>query len=311
MSVAWMMRGFGLLLVLSLSAGCGVRSGEVRIAGHSDAVVHGLGPCDGSRGPLTIDPHKPVVVLVHGCHASAARFRSLAQVFELHGQQAACFEYDDRARIRRSAGALRSALEDLSAHLDGQDLVVLGHSQGGLVARAALAGEPIDTPSPLRLVTVSSPFNGIRAARDCGSRFLHIATLGLTVGICRVVTGAKWNEIHPHARTVLHPEPLARNVSAHLRVVTDERNTCRTLAADRRACLEDDFVFSIAEQDNRRMDADQRLQAAQVAAGHAEIVGNDALKPLKLIAILQEHEVMRPTPEDKRVALARLLERLF
>jgi pimeloyl-ACP methyl ester carboxylesterase len=298
--------------VLVLVASCGARTASLHIAGSDAAPVRGLGPCeDGGGGALTIDPTRPVVVLVHGCNASAGRFRALAKVFELHGQQAVCFEYDDRARVRRSARALRQSLEELASHTDDHELVVLGHSQGGLVARAALAGPALSIENPVRLVTVSSPFNGIRAASDCGSLGLHLGTLGVTVAICRMITGAKWNEIHPRARQVLEPEALSASVGEHLRVVTDERNTCRTFAADQRSCVQDDFVFSIDEQDNQRMSLDQRLRKAEVAAGHAEIVGNDQSEPRKLIDILQQYRVMSPTPENKRLALTELLRQLF
>jgi hypothetical protein len=133
----------------------------------------------------------------------------------------------------------------------------------------------------------------------------------VTVAICRSVAGAKWNEIHPQARAVLHPPSLPAGVQEHLRVLTDERNTCRRKAHGSDVCLEDDFVFSLEEQRNLRMDADARVHITEVAAGHAEIVGNESIEPKKLIEFLQAQKVMGGTPPERAPALRALLDRLF
>ena len=103
-------------------------------------------------------------MLAHGCLASAGRFRSLAQVFAFHGQQSACFSYNDRDSLTKSAAQLVSALDDLAGHLQNPQVTVIGHSQGGLIARNALTTEraqPLVAELDLRLVTISSPFAGI------------------------------------------------------------------------------------------------------------------------------------------------------
>jgi pimeloyl-ACP methyl ester carboxylesterase len=285
-------------------------SSAVRIKGAALEPIPGLVPCgEGPAAGTAFAPDRPLVVLVHGCNASSARYRSLARVFEFHGQEALCFEYDDRARLSHSAEQLRTALGALEERRGQRELVVIGHSQGGLVARTAVAGG-LEVPD-LRLVTISAPFNGILAASHCGALWLHVVTFGTTVAICRAVAGAKWNEIHPHARPVLHPEALSPHVSEHLRVLTDERNTCRRKAADGAACLQDDFVFSSGEQLNARVESDQRVHGTQVAAGHAEIVGNESLEPSKLIHILQEQKILAATPPERASALQALLDRLF
>jgi pimeloyl-ACP methyl ester carboxylesterase len=302
--------GKSLLLLLCLLVGC-ARGETIHLVGEGDARIPGLGPCgEGPGRDAVIAPDRPLVVLVHGCNASAARYRSLARVFEFHGQEALCFEYNDRARVSRSARQLRMALSALGDRLGQRELVVIGHSQGGLVARMAVTGHEQVIP-PLRLVTVSTPFNGIRAAEDCGARWLHALTLGVTVAICRSVAGAKWNEIHPQARAVLHPPSLPDSVQDHLRVLTDERNTCRRKAPGSDECLEDDYVFSLEEQRNLRMDADARVHLTEVAAGHAEIVGNESIEPRKLIGILQAQDIMASTPPERASALKALLDRLF
>jgi pimeloyl-ACP methyl ester carboxylesterase len=300
------------LLVL-LAMGCaGPRTTPIAFQGTGVQRISGLGACtEQAPAQLPVDAAQPLVVLVHGCNSSEGRFRALAEVFALHGQQTVCFYYRDRERITASAARLRKALLALAAQRPDRELVLLGHSQGGLVARAAVAsssaGEAL--PGPIRLITVSSPFAGIEAARDCGLLGLHLGTLGTTVGICRVIAGAKWNQIHPAAKLVQAPRPLDPAVREHLLVVTDERDTCRR--REGASCAEDDFVFSVAEQRSGALERDPRVQSRKVAAGHVEIVGEQGTAPDKLIGVLQQHGVLAATPADKRERLARLLRRLF
>src|SRR5690348_12336452 len=62
--------------------------------------IPGLGPCtDSPDRTLRFGASQPLHVLVHGCFGSSGQFRALAQVLAFHGQQAACFTYDDRAKL--------------------------------------------------------------------------------------------------------------------------------------------------------------------------------------------------------------------
>jgi len=285
-------------------------------AGVPTTVIAGLAACSPDQPTaLEIDPDRPLVVLVHGCFSSGGRFRSLADVFELHGQQTLCFNYDDRDSLRESGSQLRAALAAVRPRMREGRVTLVGHSQGGLVARAALSGSRparalgVTLPD-YRLVTVSSPFDGIKAASDCGSIFLRFASLGISVAACQLVTGSKWNEIHPRADMVRSPAPLSLVVASHLTVVTDERNTCRRYSPNGE-CKESDFVFDVEEQDNLELLSDDRVQRESVAAGHVEIVGKPGLRPDKLLEVLQRHGVLAPTPLDKREELSLLLSRLY
>jgi hypothetical protein len=288
----------------------------IRLAGAPPPVrIDGLGACSFERpSELYLDPRRPVVVLVHGCFASGGRFRSLAEVFALHEQQTICFNYDDRERITKSGARLARALGELGRYIQSRQILVLGHSQGGLVARWALSGasgEPqTDGGTEYGLVTVSSPFNGIAAASDCGSRLYHALSLGITVGVCHAVTGAKWIEIHPRAALVTAPPALRPAVQDHLTVITDERESCRRAGPDGR-CLEDDFVFSLEEQAIERLLFDRRVRTEEVAAGHVEIVGAPGVRPTKLLSILKRHGILEQTPSGRELAFEALLRRLF
>lgn len=274
--------------------------------------LEGIVSCDAQQSEaVTVDPMRPMAVLVHGCHATREDFALLADVLSIHEQQTVCFRYDDRERVSTSAARLRTALEALSQQLVSRDVMVLGHSQGGLVARAAVAS-PADEPMKLpkgryRLVTISTPFGGVKAAGPCGSVPYHLASFGVTVAVCRGISGAKWNEIHPHARMVQRPNALDPAISEHLAILTDERESCRRYSPDGRHCLQDDFVFSLAEQHNPQMERDPRMvKTTPISAGHVEVVGARH-EPRKLLEALQEHGMMRATSPEQRIVVERMI----
>jgi hypothetical protein len=263
---------------------------------------------------LHLNSQEPVTVIVHGCFSSAGRFRSLADVFAFHGQQTVCFNYDDRDSLTNSSKELITALEELSAVLQKPEINIIGHSQGGLVARRALIEERSDRFSiddiNFDLVTISTPFGGIEAAAHCGSRTLAWLSIGLTKPLCQIITGRKYREIHGKSEFILEPGQLNSSVNEHLKIVTDEVDSCRVYD-DQGDCVKDDFVFSIDEQHQGIVDSQTGLSSIIVKAGHVEIVGDASSVPTKLISILQEQRYLRATPADDKEALARLLVNLY
>jgi len=243
---------------------------------------------------------------VPGCHSSPEQLVPLARELEAQGQQTLCFSYDDRQTLERSARRLVTALETLKPHLVSRYITVLGHSQGGLIARRALVR---DRPRALRddgtfryeLVTVSSPFHGIESAAPCGSILLHVVTLGATVGVCHLVAGGKWAQIYPRSSFMRHPGALIPSVERHLKIVTDERDSCRARDGAGR-CLHSDYVFSLGEQYTRVVDDDVRAHSTEIKAGHAEIVGETGGPPLKLMQLLEAGQVFARSERDRRAA---------
>jgi pimeloyl-ACP methyl ester carboxylesterase len=307
-----------MLLLVALLAGCATRDTgfaadlETSRLPRTDTALYieGLGPCtDNPDRTLYLDGSQPISVLVHGCYGSSGQFRALAQVLAFHGQQSACFTYDDRARLADSGAALFCAVGVRAARTQVPQITVIGHSQGALVARRAVA-EPLKSPLqarpvPLRLVTVSGPFSGIASARPCGVRWLRPLTLGLLPLSCYVTTGAKWTDITDSSDFLLAPGLLAPPVTSHLKIDTDERQTCRQRDGER--CIETDDVFSLAEQRSVPVEADARVTRVQVNAGHVEIVGDKRVAPTKLIEILQQQGVVRVTEPERRAAFSRWL----
>lgn len=275
--------------------------------------IPGLGPCtDNPDRSLHLNSRQPVQVLVHGCFGSSGQFRGLAQVLAFHGQQTVCFTYDDRADLTRSASELRRALDQLAEQTGVPRITVIGHSQGALVARKSLTELALVPPSrqaDMRLVTISGPFDGIAAAQMCGRTWLYPLTLGLLPATCYAVTGAKWADITYSSRFIREPGALLPQVSNYLKIDTDERGSCRREEGGR--CVEDDNVFSLTEQRNTLVETDVRARRVEVRAGHVEIVGDKRVAPTKLIAILQEHGVIRPTAPEQLSAFSLLLARVY
>ena len=277
--------------------------------------ISGLGPCtDNPDRSLRLDSSQPVNVLVHGCFGSSGQFRGLAQVLAFHGQQSACFSYDDRAGLTHSATDLRSAINQLAEQTRSPQITLIGHSQGALIARKSLTEFALAPPPPagqtdLRLVTISGPFAGIAAAQTCGKTWLYPLTLGLLQASCYLATGAKWADITYSSRFIVEPGVLLPQVSRYLKIDTDERGSCR-LEKDGR-CLQADDVFSLAEQRSQRVETDGRTDRVEAIAGHVEIVGDKQVAPVKLISILQQQGVLRPTAPERLSAFSLLLKRAY
>jgi pimeloyl-ACP methyl ester carboxylesterase len=276
--------------------------------------IPGLGPCtDNPDRSLHLNSQQSVNVMVHGCFGSSGLFRGLAQVLAFHGQQTACFTYNDRDSMLLSSAQLNSALDQLAQKMDNKHVTVIGHSQGALIARKALTA---DRPDPihnddlkLRLVTVSGPFAGIASANQCTNPIMRVLTFGLIGPLCKIVTGDKWSEITYRSAFILQPGMLHKQVENYLKVVTDERGTCRRTKDG--ICQESDEIFSLEEQANAIIDRDPIVKIAVVKAGHVEIVGDKRVAPVKLIAILQENGVINPTEPERTQKLSLLLTKLY
>jgi hypothetical protein len=277
--------------------------------------IAGLSPCTATPdATLHLNSKEPVNIIVHGCMGSAALFRSLAQVFAFHGQQTICFSYDDRDSLMQSSAELIDALRSLSAGMKSRRMTVIGHSQGGLVSRKALIKEREDRflagNASLELVTISAPYAGIAAADHCASPKARYLSLGLVIPICKLISGNKWYEITHPSSFIQQPGELLDQVATHLKIVTDETDTCRDYDQNGK-CVEDDFVFSLDEQYFEPVDAASCVENIVVSAGHVEIVGDHDVAPKKLIDLLQQKGIMHQTPPARQNALSTLLARLY
>jgi hypothetical protein len=278
--------------------------------------IPGLGPCTNNPDrSVHLNSHQPVTVLVHGCRGSTGNFRALAEVMAFHGQQAACFTYDDRDSLMRSSAQLATALDTLAGQMHNKQITVIGHSQGALVSRKALvAARPnpmLDKDAQLRLVTISGPFSGIASAEQCGSPklYMRVLTLGLVEQLCKIVSGDKWYEITSASEFIRQPGVLRDQVQTYLKINTDERDACyRDKDGE---CIEKDYTFSLEEQRFAPVDNAPLVQNVEIKAGHVEIVGDQRVAPRKLIAILQQNGILNRTEAQRSAAFDQLLARLY
>lgn len=209
---------------------------------------------------------------------------------------------------------LVSALGAMAGKMRNRDITVIGHSMGGLVARKAMEGErrtewERDGVS-VNLVTVSAPISGIAAANTCGQRSLHWASLGTVPLACWFITGDNWFEITASSDFIRRPAPLVSSVQRYVKVVTDERETCRQ-RNPAGACVESDYIFSLEEQYQPIIDGYPRLTNVQVASGHVEIVGYKGVAPRQLVSILQQQGLLAATAAGREDALERLMVKLY
>jgi len=265
-------------------------------------VVHCFAP---ERGAVGLRRDEDLVVLVHGCNSSIAKFENLAKEFESRGQQVACFGYDDRDSLISSARELNVALDELRGRLGAGQVTLIGHSQGGLIARRAAAAVDQSPVRVTQLVTIAAPFSGIRSARNCGSLPIHILTFGISAGVCQMIAGRKWTEIHRRAPFMVNPPALAPEVQRHLAVLTDETAAC--LARGKRGCDQDNIVFTLKEQGLGYLD-DTRIERQVVRAEHAAIVGEEGRVSVALIALLEAEDILRAPAHETAVAALPLHE---
>jgi hypothetical protein len=275
--------------------------------------IPGLGSCtDSQNRSLQFNTAYPITILVHGCNGSAGRFRALAQLYAFHGQQTACYSYDDRDSLVKSADKLVTAIKSLSSKTDNQNLSIVGHSMGGLISRRAMEIGNLSSDDKLKiqLVTVSAPLSGIKSANTCSSNTLNWLSLGIIPGICWGITGDNWNEITYTSNFINEIKPLSPSVESYLKIVTNEKDSCRRKNPQGQ-CIESDYVFDLEEQYQPTIDNYTQVKNIQVDAGHVEIVGDKNITPWKLLNILQQENIIAATPEDKIEALQSLLAKLY
>ena len=112
------------------------------------------------------DPNRVPVLFVHGISGSPQDWRPMIEKLDRKLYQPWVHHYPGCFRVDRSAGALAGMLMKLKTDLKVTKLVVVGHSMGGLVSRAAIqqlapaAGDGFVE----RFVSISVPWGGHESA---------------------------------------------------------------------------------------------------------------------------------------------------
>lgn len=108
--------------------------------------------------PLACDPARPLCVLVHGVDSGPAVFDELRAFLEQppHACQVATFAYPDDEALERVAPVLAGRLRSSG----DQPVALVGHSFGGLIARAVVEDPALDPGNVRTLVLLGTPNQG-------------------------------------------------------------------------------------------------------------------------------------------------------
>lgn len=162
---------------------------------------------EGRAGVHMLEPYSPdkvPVVLVHGAGATPRAWLYFIEHLDATRYQAWVYQYPTGVPIDVSAQWLSNILGTLEGTLGFDQMIVVGHSMGGLVARRSVALNAGTTSARYALVTFSAPWGGVPLARF-GARLGRLAV-------------PSWMDLVPDSAflRVLQTEPLPATVPHHL-----------------------------------------------------------------------------------------------
>ena len=123
-----------------------------------------------------------------------------------------------------------------------------------------------------------------------------LSALAISVKNITIRQARRSFEITSSSDFIQQPNPLLPAVQQYLKIVTDERDTCRR-KNESGTCLESDHVFDLSEQYNPIIDNYPQVTNVEVDAGHVEIVGYKQVAPRKLLSILQQQGILSQTAD--------------
>lgn len=114
--------------------------------------------------PARVDSTKNLVVLIHGLDCDGSMLRPMGRLLEARGVQVAYFCYPSDQPIEDDLNLLRQNLNTLHESFDGIRVDLIGHSMGGLIARAYVEGSDYRGDVD-HLIMVGTPNGGSGWAR--------------------------------------------------------------------------------------------------------------------------------------------------
>jgi pimeloyl-ACP methyl ester carboxylesterase len=184
--------------------------------------------------PAVDDAKKPLVVLVHGLDSSPASLADLRAFLEAEPRAlpVATFVWPDDGPLEVVATALAAKLRAVG----DRPIVVVAHSAGGLIARAAIERAEHDPGNVTRLVLIGPPNGGsrlaaLRAARDVHTFVRDVADGPLTLHAVLDAGAARWRDgrgeggrdLRPGSRFLTMLAALPRNPRVHYHLVLGTR----------------------------------------------------------------------------------------
>ena len=129
----------------------------------------------GLKLPTDYNPDKPLVVLIHGLDSHSGVWWSMAQLLESEHYQVGYFSYPSDGPIQDDANRLADDLRALHQSFPRARVDLIGHSMGGLVARAYIEGnrytQPIDHFIALGPPNHGSPWTRERFVLEINEQF--------------------------------------------------------------------------------------------------------------------------------------------
>jgi len=105
-------------------------------------------------------PELPLVVIVHGFNSTPARNAAVMKPVRSAGYPCGSFAYPNDWDLRESAELLSRQLKAFAAEHPEQEVALVTHSMGGLVARACVENSELDPGNVERLVMIAPPSQG-------------------------------------------------------------------------------------------------------------------------------------------------------
>jgi len=106
------------------------------------------------------DPHKPVVILLHGFNSTPQQNAAIMMPIRAAGFACGTFAYPNDQPIAMSAQLLSAELRRFGRQHPDRGVALVCHSMGGLVARACIEDSRFDPGNVVRLIQIAPPTHG-------------------------------------------------------------------------------------------------------------------------------------------------------
>jgi pimeloyl-ACP methyl ester carboxylesterase len=128
-----------------------------KITRESDLVRYGLHMADGWD---CIDPHRPVVVLIHGFNSTPDQNAAIMIPIQKAGYPCGTFAYPNDQPLSMSTQLLSEELRRFARQYPDRRVILVCHSMGGLIARACIENSHDNPGNVIRLVMIAPPSHG-------------------------------------------------------------------------------------------------------------------------------------------------------
>ncbi len=188
--------------------------------------------------PQTVDPGRPLVLLIHGLDCDRGVWGPMAKLLDDQGYQVGYFSYPNDEPISESAALLSRHMHALRQQFPNLRVDVIAHSMGGLVARMYVEGNTyaggVDRLILLAPPNEGSPWAGYRLLLEAQEHYRLWRynpqwrwTWMITDGL-----GAAGDELKPHSTLLRDLDKLPRRAGVRYTIVAGDQSSITRLVAD-------------------------------------------------------------------------------